>query len=116
MTDTGICIFAYHTEESCRLSLDENLVSGFLSAITQFSRETFHESNLMTVKISRRKNIVVYNLPRDESAQDQANLGTKLCSYAVTNFYDSDRLIKDLLGKIFSGPCNLSQHRDHDFS
>ncbi|HME54794.1 MAG TPA: hypothetical protein VKM55_21495 [Candidatus Lokiarchaeia archaeon] len=102
VTETGICVFAYHAEGSSRLNLDENLVSGFLSAITLFTQETFHESNLMKVEISRRKKIVIYNPPRDEAIRDQETLGTKLRIYAVTNFYDHDRLIKKLLKEIFT--------------
>lgn len=102
VTDTGICIFAYHAEESSRLNLDENLVSGFLSAITQFSRETFNESILEKVEISRKKKIVVYNPPREETIAEQEKPSINLRIYAVTNFYDHDRLIKGLLREIFT--------------
>jgi hypothetical protein len=100
VTDTGICIFAYHAV--ARLQLDENLVSGFLSAITQFSQETFHESVLQKVEITKKKKIVVYNPARDEALEDQAKLGTGIRMYAVVNFYDHDRLIKAHLKTIFT--------------
>nr|MDO8110996.1 hypothetical protein [Candidatus Sigynarchaeota archaeon] len=92
--DSGICIFAYNATE--QLKLDENLVSGFMSAIMQFSKETFQDSTLEKVNISNRKKIVVYNPSKEPSLAEMA-IFSKLRMYAVVDYYDHERLIQHLI-------------------
>lgn len=84
--DSGVCLYSYDFKEN--ITIDEQLLSGFLSAIGSFALETF-QSGLQTIKILDGQKLIFY----PEKTQ-------KLTFCAIANERDNDYFLENLLAKI----------------
>ncbi len=84
----GMCIYEYHF--STHLSIDSQMLSGFLSAIGSFAQETF-QSGLSSIQIRNHKKLIFY---LDEE--------TGLLFCAICDMRDNERLLTTILGEIAS--------------
>ncbi|MFX0101335.1 MAG: hypothetical protein ACFFCS_17305 [Candidatus Hodarchaeota archaeon] len=119
ISETGICI--YHHSVSGTVVYDENLVSAFLSALSQFSQETFQESTLEKLSISNKKKIMIYNPMIDKKLKKFAGSRYSLKVYAVVHYQDHEKLVLKTLKKIYLEFCKkfegkLSGKKIHEVS
>lgn len=84
--DAGVCLYSYDFIEN--VAIDDQLLSGFLSAIGSFAQETF-QSGLQTIKILDGQKLIFYL----EKTQ-------KLTFCAIANEKDNDHLLETLLAEI----------------
>jgi hypothetical protein len=64
--DSGICIFSYQFKKDT--TIDEQLLSGFLTAIGNFAKETFKsDTGLQTIHIQNQK-LNFYLEPKNNAA------------------------------------------------
>lgn len=103
ITDTGLCLYHFTSNDS--IPYDENLVSAFLSAISQFSQETFQESTLEKLTISNKKKIVIYNPVLDKKLKDSPEYLHSLKVYAVVHYQDHEKLVLKTLKRIYLEFC-----------
>ena len=98
--ESGICIFHYRSGES--LDINENLVSGFLNAISQFTEETFRKSALDQINISNKKKIVIYSPSQDDKLDNSLEVeGIKMKIYAIVDINDYNPLVLTLVKKLY---------------
>ncbi|MHA1818877.1 MAG: hypothetical protein ACTSU2_16510 [Promethearchaeota archaeon] len=81
----GMNIYNYQLKKD--IDLDPQLVSGFLTAIGNFARETF-QSGLQSIAIKNQKMSFYYDAK------------TQLLFCAISNLNDNNYLLENLLGKI----------------
>ncbi|MHA1150210.1 MAG: hypothetical protein ACTSR8_18415 [Promethearchaeota archaeon] len=84
--DAGVCLYSYDFIE--KTVIDDQLLSGFLTAIGSFAQETF-QSGLQTIKILDGQKLIFY----PEKTQ-------KLTFCAIANEKDNDHLLENLLAQI----------------
>ncbi|MHA1791324.1 MAG: hypothetical protein ACTSVI_01685 [Promethearchaeota archaeon] len=97
--ESGVSIYSYSSPTG--ITIDENLITAFLTALNQFALETFQESNLEKIDISNKKKLVYYNPSLDDKIKHESEPRQKLNIYAVTNYLDHPRLTRSILRKIY---------------
>jgi hypothetical protein len=86
--DNGLCIYSYNYRKEKDITIDEQLMSGFLTAIGQFAKETF-KTGLQTIGIQGGKKLSFFI---EESHQ--------LIFCAMSDDRDNNKLLEKILRDI----------------
>lgn len=84
--DSGLCIYSYHFKKE--MVIDEQLLSGFLTAIGSFAKETF-QTGLQTINIRNGEKLNFYVEPK-----------TNLIFCGISDIRDNNHLLETILRDI----------------